>query len=86
MSAPCKRGFFSPAAITVAAGNRVQGWLTLVVTALTTYIFATIHAQVDGRWFAVGPVVVRDALLVVMLVVGVVQLWRSPTATASPSA
>jgi len=74
------------AAITVAAGNRVQGWLTLVVTALSTYIFATIHAQVDGRWFAVGPVVVRDALLVVMLVVGVVQLWRSPTATASPSA
>ena len=89
------------AAITVAAGNRVQGWLTVVVTALTTYIFATIHAQVLGRWYAVGPVVVRDALLVVMLVVGVVQLWQGRTgaapepdghpvlteaATASPSA
>ncbi len=66
------------AAIVAASGNRVQAGLTLAVTALTTYIFATIHAQVDGRWYAVGPVVIRNALLVVMLVVGLVQL-ATPT-------
>jgi len=82
------------AAIVAAAGNRVQARLTLAVTALTTYIFATIHPQVDGRWYAVGPVVIRNGLLVVMLVVGLVQLARpvrsEPSsgvngATASPS-
>ena len=82
-------------AIVAAAGNRIVGGLTLAITALTAYIFATIHAQVDGRWFAVGPVVVRDLLLVVMMVVVIVQLWQRsrgtpvrPTllpATASPS-
>lgn len=84
------------AAIVAAAGNRVVGGLTIVVSALTAYIFATIHAQVDGRWFAVGPVVARNLLLVVMMVVVLVQLWRrrpvagaaTPpvAATASPSA
>ena len=64
------------AAIVVAAGDRVQAWLTLAVSALTAFIFATIHAQVDGRWYAVGPVVVRNGLLVVMLVVGLVRLAR----------
>ena len=73
------------AAIVAASGNRVQAGLTLAVTALTTWIFATIHAQVDGRWYAVGPVVVRNALLVIMLVVGLVQLARPAPVTAEPA-
>jgi hypothetical protein len=64
------------AAIVAAAGNRAQALLTVVVTALTTFIFATIHAQTAGRWYAVAPVVVRNGLLVAMLIVGLVQLWR----------
>lgn len=74
------------AAIAAAAGERLIGWLTLSAIALTTYEFATIHAQIEGRLHAMVPLIARNILLVVLLVVVLTRL-REPraVATASPS-
>jgi len=64
------------AAIVVARRNWVIGGLTLAVTALTTIVFATILTQIKGQFWSMVPLVGRNALLIVMLVVGLVQLAR----------
>jgi len=84
------------AAIATAAGDRTIGALTLAITALTTFIFASIHAQTEGALWATIPILVRNTLLVVLAEVVLVRLrslaratgagTRTPLATASPSA
>lgn len=85
------------AAIAAAAGDRWVGGLTLVTTALTTFILASIHAQTEGARWATYPIVVRNAILVALAVVALLRLrdGRRPvpttglettSATASPSA
>jgi hypothetical protein len=74
------------AAIAAAAGDRLVGGLTLAVTALTTFLLASIHAQTEGARWATYPIVVRNALLVVLGAVVLRRLWRTrlgATATAS---
>ena len=65
------------AALAAAQGDRVIGWLALAISALTTFIIATIHAQTSGANWATYPVVVRNALLVLTGVVVLRRLWRS---------
>ena len=70
-----------------------MGGVTLAVTALTTFVLASIHAQTEGARWATWPIVGRNALLVVL---GGWALWRlwsgaraaraEQPATASPSA
>jgi len=82
------------AAIATAAGDRTIGALTLTITALTTFILASIHAQTEGALWATIPILVRNTLLVVLVAVVLVRLRRltrgtgtgAPVATASPSA
>jgi len=78
------------AAIATARGDRVVGALTLAVTALTTFVLASIHAQTEGALWATIPIVVRNSLLVALGAVCLVRLWRSTRAVepvrASPSA
>ena len=80
------------AAIVVARRNWTIGLLTVAITALTTIVFATILTQIKGQFWSMVPLVTRNGLLIVMLVVGLVQLWRPVTvtdvdasATTSPS-
>jgi hypothetical protein len=77
-------------AVLAADGRRILGWLALAVSALTTFVLATIHAQVDGRLYATVPILVRNGLLVVMLVICLRELaggaHRERRATASLSA
>jgi len=54
------------AAIAAAAGDRTIGALTLAVTALTTFVLASIHAQTEGALWATVPIVVRNLLLVAL--------------------
>jgi hypothetical protein len=88
------------AAIAAGRGDRVVGWLTLAITALTTFILASIHAQTEGARWATWPIVVRNGLLVALGVVALARLRAgrrrpapgaeaveaAPPATASPSA
>jgi hypothetical protein len=82
--------FLPFAAVLAAAGQRTLGWLALAVSALTTFVLATIHAQVDGRLYATVPILVRNGLLVVMLVICLRELSggtpKQRRATASLSA
>jgi hypothetical protein len=64
------------AAIVAARRNWVMAGLTVAVTALTTIVFATILTQVEGQFWSMVPLVTRNGLLIVMLIVGFVQLWR----------
>ncbi len=62
------------AALLAAAGDRLTGALMVVAGFLSTLELALIHGQIDGRWWATAPVVARNAVLVVMLVVALQQL------------
>ena len=74
------------AAVVTARRNWVMAGLTLAVTSLTAVVFASIEAQTKGQLHAMVPLVTRNALLVAMLVVGVVQLARPlRRAPSSPS-
>jgi len=64
------------AAIVAARRNWFMAGLTLAVTWLTTIVFATIQTQTKGDFWSLVPVAVRNALLIVMLIVGFVQLAR----------
>jgi len=64
------------AAVAAARGDRLVGWLTLVVTALTTFILASIHAQTEGARWATYPIVVRNLVLVALGAVVLHRLWR----------
>jgi len=64
------------AAIVAARRNWVMGGLTVAVTALTTIVFATILTQIKGQFWSMVPLVTRNGLLIVMLIVGFVQLAR----------
>lgn len=77
--------FLPFAAIATTAGDRVVGGLTLAITALTTFVLSSIHAQTEGALWATIPIVVRNSLLVALLVVALLRLRRS-AATASSSA
>ncbi|MCU0271290.1 MAG: DUF2029 domain-containing protein [Acidimicrobiales bacterium] len=61
-------------AILAARGEKTLTWLMLAASALTTYGFMVIHSQIGGRLFATVPIVARNGLLVVMLVVAALQL------------
>jgi hypothetical protein len=65
------------AALAAAQGDRVIGWLALSISALTTFLIASIHAQTSGANWATYPVVVRNALLVVTGIVVLRRLWCS---------
>jgi hypothetical protein len=86
--------FLPFAAIVAARGNRTIGVLTLAVTALSAWSFATIKAELHGQWYGIYPLFARNGLLVAMLVVGLVQLARpvaddqarAEALTTSPSA
>jgi hypothetical protein len=79
--------FLPFAAIATAAGDRVVGGLTLAITALTTFILGSIHAQTEGALWATIPILVRNSLLVVLLIVALLRLRRSaPTAAEGPRA
>jgi hypothetical protein len=56
-------------AIAAAHGERVLGWLGLALSVLTTFILASIHAQIEGRLYAMLPILVRNGLLVAMLII-----------------
>jgi hypothetical protein len=62
------------AALLAAHGDRVTGGLMVVAGFLSTLELALIHDQIDGRWWATAPVVARNAVLVVMLVMALQQL------------
>jgi hypothetical protein len=64
------------AAIVAARRNWIMAGLTIVVASLTAIVFATIKTQTKGEFWSMVPVAVRNGLLIVMLVVGLVQLWR----------
>ena len=66
--------FLPFAAIAAARGDRVVGALTLGITALTTFVLASIHAQTEGALWATIPIVVRNLLLVALGVVVLVRL------------
>ena len=70
------------AAIAAAAGDRTVGWITLGVTATTTFVLASIHAQVEGARWATFPVLVRNVLFVVLGVVALERLRRGATEAA----
>ena len=79
------------AAIAAAAGDRLVGGLTLVVTALTTFLLASIHAQTEGARWATYPIVVRNALLLALGAVVLHRLWAArradtPAASSGPTA
>lgn len=69
--------FLPFAAIATAAGDRVVGGLSLAITALTTFVLGSIHAQTEGALWATIPIVVRNSLLVVLLAVVLLRLRRS---------
>jgi hypothetical protein len=54
------------AALATTWGDRSTGWLTLGITALSTFALATIHAQTHGELWATIPVAARNLLLVVL--------------------
>lgn len=62
------------AALLAAHGDRATGWLMALAAFLSTLELALIHGQIDGRWWATGPVVARNVVLVVMLVLALQQL------------
>ena len=62
------------AALLWAHGDRATGWLMALAGFLSTLELAVIHGQIDGRWWATGPVVARNVVLVVMLVLALQQL------------
>jgi len=70
------------AALLWAHGDRVTGWLMALAGFLSTLELAVIHGQIDGRWWATGPVVARNVVLVVMLVLALQQLAGVRTSTA----
>jgi hypothetical protein len=72
------------AAIAAAAGDKVVGGLTLITTAHTTFILASIHAQTEGARWATYPIVVRNGLLVVLGAVALHRLWRSHRQPTTP--
>jgi hypothetical protein len=75
------------AAIAAAAGDRLVGGLTLAITALTTFVLASIHAQTEGARWATYPIVARNALLLVLGGVVLHRLWAGRRRVrASPSA
>ena len=78
--------FLPFAAIATAAGDRVVGGLTLTITALTTFILGSIHAQTEGALWATIPILVRNSLLVALLVVALLRLRRSAAAGAAEAA
>ena len=55
------------AAVAVARGDRVLGWLTVAAGVGSTYSLATIVAQIDGAWWSTLAIVVRNAVLVAAL-------------------
>lgn len=62
----------------------VIGWLTLAISALTTFGLATIHAMVDGAFYSTGAVLARNLGLVALLVVALVALRdRATTRTCA---
>jgi hypothetical protein len=67
------------AAIAAARGDRVVGAIALAVTALTTFVLASIHAQVEGALWATVPILVRNALLVALGVVALLRLRAAAT-------
>jgi hypothetical protein len=78
------------AALATAWGDRLTGWITLAVSALTTFGLATIHAQTRGDLWATIPVAVRNLLLIVLGVHLVIELRHAardtrpvPTTTSS---
>lgn len=56
------------------------GWLTLAISALTTFGLATIHPMVDGALYSTGAVLVRNLGLVALLVIALVALRGRATA------
>jgi hypothetical protein len=69
--------WFLPFAAIVAVRDRLVGGLALAVTALSTFILASIHAQTEGALWATVPILVRNALLVALGVVALVRLRSS---------
>jgi hypothetical protein len=69
-------------AIAAARGDRLLGGLGMAVSVLTTFILASIHAQIEGRLYATVPILVRNGLLVVMLVAAMRELAGAPSQPA----
>jgi hypothetical protein len=61
--------FLPFAAITAARGDRVVGWLTLVVMALTTLSYPLVLSASEGALWAILPVLARNLVLVALFVV-----------------
>ncbi len=62
------------AAILVAAGDRLLGALTLAAVAASTLGMLFILDQIEGGMLGVGPVLVRNGLLVAIFAIGMAQL------------
>lgn len=74
------------AALAAVGGDRSTGWLTLAISALTTFALASIHAQTRGALWATVPVAVRNLLLIVLGVHLAIGLRRSARRTTAASA
>lgn len=73
------------AAVAVAAGERTIGWLTLAIIALTTFVLAAIHAQIEGRIYAMVPLLIRNGLLIALLIMTIRRVVdRHGPVTTSP--
>ena len=57
------------AALVAAAGDRLVGGLTLAITAITTVSYVLVLDAAEGHLYGMLPVLVRNVLLVVLLVV-----------------
>jgi hypothetical protein len=73
------------AAIAVAGGERVIGWLTGVVALLSTLGFNLVKEVNRGVPFAMGVVVARNAALVALVAVAVVRLVRLARVVTAPA-
>ncbi len=73
------------AALATAWGDRLVGGLTFAITALTTFMLASIHAQTEGARWATYPIVVRNALLVVLIAVALHRLAVRRRTVAEPA-
>ncbi len=62
------------AAILTANGDRLLAVLTFCSASLSTVEFALIHGQINGELYATVPIVIRNVVLVVMLVVTLLEL------------
>jgi hypothetical protein len=69
--------FLPFAALATARGDRTIGALSLATAFLSTVGLAWIHGLIPGDWHAVAVIALRNALLVVLLVVTLQRLWQA---------